>query len=89
MKHPQVIAVLYVLLLVPTVWRTITYPRPVQLLATFVRLTLFDFIRMSTFALRAQEGATAEIPTIPSQESASSLPNKFCSALASSFSSTS
>ncbi|KZO95605.1 hypothetical protein CALVIDRAFT_537995 [Calocera viscosa TUFC12733] len=60
-----VFAVLYVVLLIPTIWRTITYRRPGQLLFTFVRLTLFDSVRIATFALRAQEAATAEIPNNP------------------------
>ncbi|KZT56614.1 hypothetical protein CALCODRAFT_483857 [Calocera cornea HHB12733] len=60
-----VFCVLYALLLIPTLWRTITYRRPGRLLFTFVRLTLFVLVRIATFALRAQEAATAQLPNNP------------------------
>ncbi|KZO95603.1 hypothetical protein CALVIDRAFT_599039 [Calocera viscosa TUFC12733] len=65
-EAPSIIFVLaYIVLLVPTVWRTYTYRVPGQLLFTFVRLTLFVLVRIATFGLRAQEAATASLPDDP------------------------
>jgi len=60
-----VFVVAYALLLIPAIWRTITYRRPGSLLFTFVRLCLFISIRIATFALRAAEGNSAQIPNNP------------------------
>jgi len=60
-----VFTIAYALLLIPAIWRTITYRRPGSLLFTFVRLCLFISIRIATFALRAAEGASAQIPNNP------------------------
>ncbi|KZT56617.1 hypothetical protein CALCODRAFT_497258 [Calocera cornea HHB12733] len=60
-----VFAVAYAVLLLPTLWRTYTYRVPTRLLITFVRLALFDCVRIATFALRAIEAASAQLPDNP------------------------
>ncbi|EJU04448.1 hypothetical protein DACRYDRAFT_20972 [Dacryopinax primogenitus] len=60
-----VFIVAYFLLLFPTIWRAYTYRRPRMLLFTFIRLVLFLVIRIATFALRADEAVTAELPFNP------------------------
>ncbi|KZT56613.1 hypothetical protein CALCODRAFT_518049 [Calocera cornea HHB12733] len=60
-----VFVVAYFILLFPTLWRTYTYRRPRMLLFTYVRLVAFIFIRIATFALRADEAVTASIPFDP------------------------
>ncbi|EJU04447.1 hypothetical protein DACRYDRAFT_14517 [Dacryopinax primogenitus] len=65
-EAPSIIfTIAYVALLPLAIWRTWTYRHPGTLLFTFVRLCLFISIRVATFALRAAEGASAQIPDNP------------------------
>ncbi|KZT56591.1 hypothetical protein CALCODRAFT_483844 [Calocera cornea HHB12733] len=57
--------VLYGLLLPACIWRTHTYRRPLRLMWTFIRLTLFAIMRIATFGLRASEAHSASLPNNP------------------------
>jgi len=60
-----VFAVAYFLLLFPAIWRAHIYRRPLSLLFVFLRFLFFVLIRITTFALRAQESVNSSIPFNP------------------------